>query len=101
MKIGRYLNHGAGPAANCRPLHPLVVRGKWRVGFISIRHIPAGEEIVWDYQVREEEWMRARGKGVGKGKALDPTQPQTSSCKLLLHICPDLVSTAVTHSVSL
>ena len=34
-------------------------RGK---GFISTRHIPAGEEIVWDYQVREEEWMRTRGK---------------------------------------
>ena len=61
------------------------------MGFISTRDIPASKEVLWDYQVREEEWMQTRGKGKGKGKGepLAPTQPQTSSGKLLLYLCPD------------
>ena len=45
----RYINHGGKRDANVRPHPPLFINGKPRVAFLSLRHIKAGEEILWDY----------------------------------------------------
>ena len=38
------------------------MRGKWRVGMVAVRGIAEGEELVYDYGVRSEDWMKARKK---------------------------------------
>lgn len=43
---------------------PLYVRGKWLVGFLAATNIKAGDEVVWDYGVRGEEWA---GSGLVDG----------------------------------
>lgn len=58
MQIGRLINHAPGQEANCRPHPPLYVRGKWRVGFVTTKEIPAGEEVTYDYNVRGEDWLK-------------------------------------------
>ena len=57
-QFGRYLNHALCPnAALTSPTH---VRGKWRIGFVAIQDINIGDEVVWDYGVRDQEWNTSR-----------------------------------------
>lgn len=44
---GRYINHSVHP--NLKKNRPLMVRGKWRVGFTAIHDIQIGEELTYDY----------------------------------------------------
>ena len=53
-QLGRYMNHAQ--RANARLSRPFKVRGKWRVGFLACRDIGVGDEVVWDYGVRGEDW---------------------------------------------
>lgn len=53
------MNHAQ--QGNAKLTSPMYVRGKWRIGFISIRNIEEGDEVVWNYGVRGEmEWGRCR-----------------------------------------
>ena len=61
-QYGRYLNHAAGGMANATPVPPVVVQGRLRVGFVATRQIQPGEEVLWDYGVRGEPWLRKQGK---------------------------------------
>lgn len=54
---GRYINHVAR-GGNLKLMGPFYIREKWRIGFLSIRDIKAGEELCYDYGDRTEEWMR-------------------------------------------
>ena len=55
---GRYTNH-VTKGANLKPMKPVYVRGKWRVGFLALREIQVGEELCYDYGMRtDEEWTR-------------------------------------------
>ena len=57
---GRYINHSATP--NLKPHNPVMVRGKWRVGFVALRDIQKGEELFYDYghQRNAPDWMKKR-----------------------------------------
>ena len=57
-QIGRYINHAQRP--NAKLTRPFKIRGKWRIGFLAIRDIGVGEEVVWDYGVRGEDWSGCR-----------------------------------------
>ena len=57
-QVGRYINH-ASLKTNCNYWRPLYVRGKYRVGFVATRNICKGEELLYDYGVRNETWMAA------------------------------------------
>ena len=52
-QFGRYMNHALQP--NACLTAPFMVRGKWRIGFVSVREINAGDEVVWDYKVKGED----------------------------------------------
>ena len=41
---GRFINH-ASKGCNLKPCGPVYVRQKWRVGFIALQDIAAGEEL--------------------------------------------------------
>lgn len=57
-QYGRFLNHAKHPNASLTP--PKHVRGKWRIGFIAVRDIEPGHEVVWDYGVgKEVEWCNS------------------------------------------
>lgn len=58
-QYGRYMNHAAAPMANAKPLMPFLINGALRLGFISMKPIPAGDEVLWDYGARAEgnEWL--------------------------------------------
>jgi SET domain-containing protein len=47
------MNHGQHFNATTTP--PRYIQGKWRIGFLAVRDIVAGEEVLWDYGVRGEE----------------------------------------------
>ena len=61
-QFGRYLNHAPGSMINTTPVPPVVVEGQLRVGFVATRQIEAREEVVWDYGVWGEPWLRRQGK---------------------------------------
>ena len=71
-QIGRYLNHSRAP--NVRPHRPVWVRGKWRIGMVSLREIDAGEELTWDYGDRSSsfEWLKGKGRKRGSGPKRAP-----------------------------
>ncbi len=54
---GRYINHSANP--NLKICKPMMVRGKWRVGFTARQDIKKGEEVTYDYgkQKNPPYWM--------------------------------------------
>lgn len=60
QQYGRYLNHASAPVANVKPLHPFLVDGRLRLGFISLRHINANEELTWDYGIPPQgaSWLK-------------------------------------------
>ena len=51
-QLGRYMNHEK--RANAKISAPCNVRGKWRIGFVACREIAEGDEVVWDYRVRDQ-----------------------------------------------
>ena len=59
--FGRLLNH-SHTAPNVRMHKPMLVRGKWRVGFLALMTIKPGEELVWDYGCPPEghQWLYKR-----------------------------------------
>ena len=57
-QVGRYFNHARNPNASITP--PFNVRGKWRVGFLAVRDIEPGDEVVWNYNVKGEEWSSCK-----------------------------------------
>ena len=57
-QLGRYMNHARNPNAAITP--PRKVRGKWRVGFLAIRDINPGDEVVWDYKIGGQHWSGCR-----------------------------------------
>lgn len=58
--MGRLLNHSSKP--NIKPFRPLYLRKKWRVGFVALRDIYPGEEIMWDYGCPPDglQWLYRR-----------------------------------------
>ena len=59
-QLGRYMNHTTNPNASLTA--PVHVRGKWRIGFVAMRDISRGDEVMWDYGVRGEEqgWEKSQ-----------------------------------------
>jgi len=55
--VGHLLNHSPNP--NLKPVQPLHIRGKWRVGFLAVRDIKVAEELTWDYSSPPEghKWL--------------------------------------------
>lgn len=58
----RYINHAVPSNANIKMFKPLLIKGKWRVGFVAIRDIRKGEELLYDYGVQPNPptWLRRR-----------------------------------------
>ena len=56
-QLGRYLNHALNPNATLMP--PIYVRGKWCIGFMSLTDINEGDEVVWDYIIRDMSWSQS------------------------------------------
>lgn len=56
--IGRLINHAPSKLANCKPVQPLFVRGKYRIAFLTTRDVALGEELVYDYGCgMQEGWV--------------------------------------------
>ena len=53
-QFGRYINHSAC-YPNVKLARPMFLKGKWRVGFVAQRNIEAGEELRYDYGIRDPE----------------------------------------------
>ena len=60
---GRYINHAHSSQANLKLFQPIMVREKWRVAFLAKRKILAGEELGFDYGVKQG-WMK-KSKATG------------------------------------
>jgi histone-lysine N-methyltransferase SETD8 len=69
--VGRLINHSA-TGYNIKPGAPLHIRGKWRVGMVAVKDVNEGQELTYDYGVRSEGWMKAKGVGdVGETRGED------------------------------
>jgi len=64
--LGRLLNHAAAAKATVKPYRPLLVNGKWRVGFVATRDLKPGTELTWDYgcQPKGQQWLMRRASKV-------------------------------------
>lgn len=54
--IGRLINHHP-KNANIKQLGPYLIRNKWRIGFVSIKSISKGDELLYDYGVCGQSWL--------------------------------------------
>lgn len=59
---GKYINHAPDRYQNVKLHRPLLISGKWRVAFLAVRDISAGEELFLDYRQEQAdpEWMHQR-----------------------------------------
>lgn len=64
---GRYINH-ASRHTNLILMKPVFIEGRLRIGFVAKRHIKAGEELFYDYGVRDKEipWLISDGKAMAQ-----------------------------------
>ena len=49
LSPGRLMNHARRCEATLTPFKPVLLGGKWRVGFLASRDLQPGEELTWDY----------------------------------------------------
>ena len=79
---GRYINH-ASRNNNLTLMKPVVIAGRLRIGFVAKRNIKAGEELYYDYGVRDKEipWL------ISDGKSMAQTKPKPKKNRLKLK-CP-------------
>ena len=47
--LRRLMNHALPGKATLKPFRPLLVHGKWRVGFQSTRDLELGTVLTWNY----------------------------------------------------
>jgi len=45
--LGHLMNHASPAMATVRPFKPLLVHGKWSVGFLAIQDIEPGTMLTW------------------------------------------------------
>lgn len=57
LSFGRLLNHASKSLATLSPHTPLLVEGKWRVGFTATGDLLPGDELTWDYSCPPEGIM--------------------------------------------
>ena len=81
---GRYVARGGNIRLSCS----IFIRGKWRIGFLAIRHINVGEELAYDYLDRdkEQQWLQegrlvnsrvvARVEGLEQDRSMVTSQHQ-------------------------
>ena len=79
-QLGRYINHSS-IGANCNYWCPLFVRG---VGCVALQDIPEGEQLTYDYGIRNQSWMIA----VSPKKADNCPQKCSSEAKRRFSFCP-------------
>lgn len=60
----RYINHSSNP--NLKLYRPLMIKGKWRVGFIAVKNIERGDNLYYDYgqQKGAPLWLQRRPRKV-------------------------------------
>ena len=84
---GRYINH-ASRGINLSLMKPVCIDGQLRIGFVAKSHIKMGEELFYDYGVRDKEipWLISNAKAMAKAKP----QPKKNRLKLRCPIkgCP-------------
>ena len=52
-QYGRYINHSTDH--NIKPIPPVFVHEKWRIGFLATKDIKPEEELLYDYGVRDDD----------------------------------------------
>ena len=79
---GRYINHAAR-GFNLNMKGPYYMRGKWRIGFVTVRDVKEGEELCYDYGMQTEGWLRkghvVEGRicpGVKEGECSEETKEE-------------------------
>ena len=92
LSPGRLMNHAAKTKAT---LTPILLQGKWRVGFTTTRDLHVGEELMWDYGCPPGgvEWLKLCPSKSGEHCAcvkvlMNCTIPNTlltSLCQQVLH----------------
>ena len=81
---GRLMNHAPRFAATVVPFKPLLLDGKWRLGFTATRDLSPGEELMWDYGCTPGgiEWLKRRPKVSTTGE-----YELSASCTLYPCVC--------------
>ena len=87
---GRYINH-AGRNANLQKMPPVMIgsppKTRLRIGFVAKTHIAKGDELFFNYEVKDQEikWLKDDAKAIGTTlQSLD----KTSATKRPLQDCP-------------
>ena len=77
---GRYINH-ASCNTNLVLMKPVMMAGRLRIGFVAKRNISKGEELFYDYGVRDKDipWLVSDGKAMANTKQMKPTQDQPAA----------------------
>ena len=64
----RAMTHAAKTKATLTPFKPILLQGKWRVGFTTTRDLHVWEELTWDYGCPPGgiEWLKRRPSKSGE-----------------------------------
>ena len=61
-----YMNHSTHP--NLQTMKPVIARGRVRVGFVAKTDVKEGEELMWDYGIRDAKLSWTLGRTTSKRK---------------------------------
>lgn len=78
---GRYINH-ACRNTNLLLMKPVMIGGRLRIGFVAKRHIAKGEELFYDYGIRDRDipWLKSDGRVLAEPIAIKEISRQRLKC---------------------
>ena len=70
LSPGRLMNHEPRGKATLTPFKPLLIGGKWRLGFVATRDLQPGQELTWDYCCAPGgiDWLKKRPNKSASGE---------------------------------
>ena len=86
---GRYINH-ASRNTNLTLMKPVFMTDRLRIGFVAKRNIQAGEELFYDYGVRDQEipWLISDEKAMVRTKSKPAAVKNRVKLKCPIRDCP-------------
>ena len=89
LSPARLMNHSPKGKATVTPFKPLLIGGRWRLGFIATRDLQPGQELTWDYGCNPGgiDWLKKRpSKGEHKSWVW-PARLCLCTCELYARVC--------------
>jgi hypothetical protein len=84
LSPARLMNHSPKGKATLTPFKPLLIGGRWRLGFIATRDLQPGQELTWDYGCNPGgiDWLKKRPSKGSDARSAEGSTSHTPSVQV-------------------